>query len=292
MTLSKLDNRLTERQEKANLYKSYQRFFRVEMTKYDILNEASEAVRLKTLLWDSLDEWEKIMSIWEEDNFHNLDVEQMNTFLALNLKQVMQFKKGLPDCELIHIIDKKVELFKQNMIIITMLRNPDLKNHHWIKIEQILGTKFPTNQPLTLVMLEGLGAFTHGSEIMEVSGQASSEATLESILKKVEDSWKGLELIVLPYKNFTDVFILGSLEEIQLTLEEANINLNTLITSKHVVMIKARVEEWINSMNIMNKVLVSNYILIDNIIKLFLLLDFDWSEECIGFKTFKIFFFF
>lgn len=271
MTLSKLDNRLTERQEKANLYKSYQRFFRVEMTKYDILNEASEAVRLKILLWDSLDEWEKVMSIWEEDNFHNLDVEQMNTFLALNLKYVMQFKKGLSDCELIHIIDKKVELFKQNMNIITMLRNPDLKHHHWIKIEQILGTKFPTNQPLTLVMLEGLGAFTHGSGIMEISGQASSEATLESILKKVEGSWKGLELIVLPYKTFTDVFILGSLEGIQLTLEEAQINLNTLITSKHVVMIKARVEEWINSMNIMNKVLVSNYILIGKIIILYLL---------------------
>lgn len=264
MMLSNLNNQLLEHQEKANLYKSYQRFFRVEMTKYDILNDANEALRLRTVLWDSLDEWDRIMSVWEENNFHDLDVEQMNTFLALNLKYVMQFKKGLPDCEIVNVIDKKVELFKQKMTIITMLRNPDLKNHHWIKIEQILGAKFPTNRPLTLIMLEELGAFKHGSEIMEVSGQASSEATLETILKKVEDSWKGLELIVLPYKNSTDVFILGSLEEIQLTLEEANINLNTLITSKHVVMIKARVEKWISSMKIMNDILVSIYILIED----------------------------
>lgn len=264
MFLSKLHNNLIDRQEKANLYQSYQRFFRVEMTNFDILNDTIDAVGLRTLLWDCLEEWEKTMSVWEEDNFHNLDVDQLNTFLSLNSKYVMQFKKGLPSCELIDNIDRKVESFKQKMPIITMLRNPNLKNHHWGKIEQILGTKFPANQPLTLNILDELGAFKHGSEIMEVSGQASAEATLEAILKKVEDSWKGLYLIVLPYKNSNDVFILGSLEEIQLALEESNINLNTLITSKHVTVIKWRVEKLINSLNIMNDTLVSNSILSKN----------------------------
>ncbi|XP_025191999.1 LOW QUALITY PROTEIN: dynein heavy chain 6, axonemal-like [Melanaphis sacchari] len=225
------------------------------MTKFDILTETSEAVRLRILLRDSIVEWEKKMSAWETDNFHNLDVEQMNMFLALNLKYIVQFTKNIPECELINFINEKVQSFKTKMSIIAMLRNPNLKNHHWIKIEQILGTKFPTNQTLTLKILEELNVFSYGTEIMEVSGQASSEATLEAILKKIEDSWKIVDLIVLPYKNTHDIFILGSLEEVQLTLEEANINLNTLISSKHVVMIRSRVEEWINSMNIMNDVL-------------------------------------
>lgn len=232
------------------------------MTKVDILTEASEAVRLRMLLRDSIVEWEKQMSAWEIDNFHTLDVEQMNTFLALNLKYIVQFTKNIPECELINIINEKVQSFKAKMSIIAMLRNPNLKNHHWIKIEQILGTKFPTNQTLTLKILDELDAFSYGTEIMEVSGQASSEATLEAILKKIEDSWKIVDLIVLPYKNAHDIFILGSLEEVQLTLEEANINLNTLISSKHVAMIRSRVEEWINSMNIMNDVLVSNILIL------------------------------
>lgn len=258
MFLFKLNNRLIERQEEANVYTSYQKFFGVEIAKFDTLRNASESVRLRILLWDCLDEWEKKMSVWEEDNFHNLDVEQMNTFLALNLKYVTEFKKGLPDCEYISFINNKVESFKQKMSIITILRNPDLKPHHWIKIEQILGTKFPTNRSLTLIMLEELGAFKHGPALMEVSGHASSEETLVVMLNKVEDSWKDVDLIVLPHKNSDDVYILGSLDEVQVTLEEANINLNTLITSKHVVTIKTRVEGWINSMNIMNDILVSN----------------------------------
>lgn len=258
LALSKLNNRLLERQEESNLYESYKGLFRVEMTKFNILSDASEAVRLRILLWDSLDEWEKKMSIWEEDHFHNLEVEQMNSFLALNLKYLKQFKKSIPACKLVDLIDQKVQSFKQKMSIIKILRNSNLKDYHWIKIEQILGTKFPTNQYLTLIMLEKLGAFKYGSEIIDVSMQASSEATLEAMLKKVEDSWKIVDLIVLPYKNSNDLFILGSLEEVQLTLEEANINLNTLISSKHIMMIKPKVVEWINSMAIMNEILVSN----------------------------------
>lgn len=258
LALSKLNNRLLERQEESNLYESYKGLFRVEMTKFNILNDASGAVRLRILLWDSLDEWEKKMSIWEEDHFHNLEVEQMNTFLALNLKYVKQFKKCIPSCKLVDLIDQKVQSFKQKMPIIKMLRNSNLKDYHWIEIEQILGTKFPTNQYLTLIMLEKLGAFKYGSEIIDVSVQASSEATLEAMLKKVEDSWKIVDLIVLPYKNSNDLFVLGSLEEVQLTLEEANINLNTLISSKHIMMIKPKIVEWINSMAIMNDILVSN----------------------------------
>lgn len=260
MFLSKLNNRLVEIQEKANLYKSYQHFFRVEMAKLAELKNASDSVRLRTLLWNSIDEWEKKISTWEEDNFHNLDVEKMNTFVALNSRYVMQFKQGLPQCELVSLIENEVFSFKQKMSIISTLRNPDLKPNHWITIEKILQTKFPTHQPLTLDIIEEAGAFNMSTELVEVSGQASSEAGLLEMLKKVEDSWKLVDLIVIPYKNLSDVFILGSLEQVQLTLDEANISLNTLRTSKHVKIIRTRVEEWIDSLDHMNYVLVSNHI--------------------------------
>jgi hypothetical protein len=228
------------------------------MTKFEELKNASESVRLRILLWKCIDEWEEKMSIWNEGNFHNLDVEEMNTFIALNSKYVMQFKLGLPNSELIDKIDNAVKSFKQKMLIISILRNPDLKFNHWNTIENILQTKFPTQQPLTLSILEDEDAFNYGTELTEVSGQASSEAALLAMLKKIEDSWKLIDLIVIPYKNMPGVFILGSLEQVQLTLEEANININTLITAKHVKIIKNRVEEWKASMDLMDDILVSN----------------------------------
>lgn len=41
-------------------------------------------------------------------------------------------------------------------------------------------------QVLTLKTFEDLNAFQHAEELMEVAGQASSEAGLEALLKKVK----------------------------------------------------------------------------------------------------------
>lgn len=71
----------------------------------------------------------------------------------------------------------------------TYLRNPSLKPRHWVKIEEILKTRFTPDMVITLKMLEELQAFQHVEELMEVAGQASSEAGLEGLLKKVGCQW-------------------------------------------------------------------------------------------------------
>ena len=69
--------------------------------------------------------------------------------------------------------------------MITDLRNPSLKPRHWEVIEQVLEQQFTEEDPLTLGRLEEIHAFQHTEAIQEISGQASSEASLELILKKV-----------------------------------------------------------------------------------------------------------
>lgn len=71
------------------------------------------------------------------------------------------------------------------MPVITTLRNPNLKPRHWMTIENLLNTKFSPDVQMTLEMLEQLGVFSVPTELLEISGQASSEASLEALLHKV-----------------------------------------------------------------------------------------------------------
>lgn len=68
------------------------------------------------------------------------------------------------------------------------LRNPTLKPRHWEAIEEIIAFHFTTEEPMTLGKLVEIDAFQHIEAIQEVSGRASSEASLEAILKKVSKS--------------------------------------------------------------------------------------------------------
>ncbi len=69
--------------------------------------------------------------------------------------------------------------------MISDLRNPSLKKRHWELIEEIVEHKFDPEETITLQKLTDLKVFEHAEAIQEVSGQASSESSLESILKKV-----------------------------------------------------------------------------------------------------------
>lgn len=59
---------------------------------------------------------------------------------------------------------------------------------------------------------------------------------------QVEEAWKVAEFIVLPYKEHKDVFILGGTDDIQVLLDDSNINIATIASSRHVGPIKVRAE--------------------------------------------------
>jgi dynein heavy chain len=54
-----------------------------------------------------------------------------------------------------------------------------------MQIEEVLNYKFQPDKLITLQLLEQIGAFSHGVELQEISSQATSEAALETLLKKV-----------------------------------------------------------------------------------------------------------
>ena len=78
--LSKLQGRMEELQNRAFTYKSYQKNFKVEVTKYDELEEVHAEMKLKQLLWDSLDEWDKLYTQWNE----------VNMFVCVNILQYLK----------------------------------------------------------------------------------------------------------------------------------------------------------------------------------------------------------
>lgn len=108
--------------------------------------------------------------------------------------------------------------------------------------------------------LENYGVLDHLEELGDLAAQASSEAALEALLKKIETAWQDLELNVVNHHDSKDAFILGGLEEIQQVLDDSFININTILSSKHVGPIKTRVQAWHKDLNLCSKTLVSFYL--------------------------------
>lgn len=155
------------------------------MTRLDILDEVIAEVKLKMLLWESADNWAKTVQEWYSCDFSELNPEDMQLFTAKTMKNVTQLEKGIPKNLIVPKLRDEVELMKDKLPIIQYLRNTALRNRHWLKIENVLNYKFKPDEVMTLSLLEELKVFNYPDEIMDISGQASSEYSLELLLKKV-----------------------------------------------------------------------------------------------------------
>lgn len=225
------------------------------MTKFDELEETIGEIKLKELLWNSIDEWDTLFEEWKISKFDKLEPEVLNALVNKYGKNVYQIEKGLPPNNLLPKLKERVELMRSKMPIITDLRNQFLKKRHWDVIYEVIGFTPSPEEPLDLAKLIEIDAFDHAERLQEISGQASSEASLEGILKKVEDSWKSVDFIVLPHKDSKDVFILGGTDDIQQNLDDSMINISTIASSRHVGPIKPRVEDWQKQLDLFTKTL-------------------------------------
>uniref|UniRef100_A0A4W3JW30 Dynein axonemal heavy chain 6 n=1 Tax=Callorhinchus milii TaxID=7868 RepID=A0A4W3JW30_CALMI len=243
--LQTMQTTMDELQKRAFEYKLYQKNFKVEVTKFEMLEEVHAELKLKQLLWNSLDEWDLLVEEWMQLKFETLDAEELSAQVGKYSKFVNQLEKGLPPNTVAVKLKENVDKMKQKLPVIMDLRNPCLKHRHWELVEHAVGAKLiDMMEPLTLAQFIELNVFNYSEAIQEISGQASGETALETILKKVEDAWKITEFPVLLHRDSKDVFILGGTEEIQALLDDSIINVSTIASSRYVGPIKPRVDDW------------------------------------------------
>lgn len=248
--MEQLNERMNTLQERASQYKAYQKSFNVEVTKFTALEETHAEVRSKKLVWDSVRDWSKVSTQWETMPFETLNADEVSSQVNRMVKQVYTLMKSLPANEVIPNLQVKLERMKDKLPLIADLRNPSLKPRHWERIDQVLGSPLPHDETFTLLLLNELDVWKFKEALQEISTAASSEAALETMLKKVDDAWKKMEFPVLPYRESKDVFILGGLDEVQALLDDSQVNIATIAGSRHVGPIKVRVEDWQRQLNL------------------------------------------
>ncbi len=57
-------NKLEDLKQKSATFKTYQKNFKVEVTKFEDLDDTYTEVKLKQLLWESQKEWDNVYEGW------------------------------------------------------------------------------------------------------------------------------------------------------------------------------------------------------------------------------------
>jgi dynein heavy chain len=203
----------------------------------------------------SFKEWKEKSSTWGPTPFKALDVDSFTGDLEKFTRITSQLSSGLSKHPLTPVFKQMVMAYNAILPVIVALRNPFLVTFHWSKIESIVGISKldESNCPLSFLMERQIA--NHVDAVESVANDAANEAALLKMLKEIEISWDAIEFAMVPHKDIKEMYLVAAIDDIVAHLDEAQVQLATIRSSRYVGGIKARVDDLSKAMHQLGKCL-------------------------------------
>eukprot|EP00198_Chlamydomonas_reinhardtii_P006936 XP_001696272.1 dynein heavy chain 3 [Chlamydomonas reinhardtii] len=229
-----LDERSDPDVVQADKIQQHQRTFRLEETRFPELEDCYEDVALRHRLWTSVRGWAELTQGWLGERFDLLQPGAMEEAIGSYSRAVFKMERGLVPNKIVPKLRAGVNYWRDLVPLVSALRNPFLKERHWVKVNAAVGSYIDRNEELTLQGLLDINLLAAREAVSLISTEATQEAALEAMLDKVADKWRHVELSLKPYKALKETYVLGGVDEVLAVLEDSSMVMATISASRYV----------------------------------------------------------
>jgi dynein heavy chain, axonemal len=182
----------------------------------------------KSTLWDKIDT-DNLMS-----QIKDMQTKQCNPQSAQN-KEVKNYKAFFA-------LNDRVKNMNTILPLIAQLHSKFMQERHWKKLMRITGQKIDFKAPsFCLEDLLKLHLYRYAEEVTELVDGAQKEAKIETKLNLIQSTWEDQKF---DFKEYREVPILGDLGEIIEFVEQHQMEIMGMMSSKDVEEFKDRALHW------------------------------------------------
>ena len=116
--------------------------------------------------------------------------------------------------------------------LVSELHNPAMRSRHWKQLMKVTETQFEMDDKFSLADLLVLGLHEFVDDVEEIVERAQKELLIEKQLKKVDDTWVGLNITFMHQEDL-DIHLFGVGEEVIEALEENSLLLQNMSGQKY-----------------------------------------------------------
>jgi len=244
---------MMEIKNRVDQIQDYQRSLQIRVSPIDELSGVSNDLNLKLLLWTSYKDWQEKISQWNPTPFRAINVgnfaEEVSKFSRISI----QICSGLPDHPLGLSLKRSVSSINEMVPVVIAFSNVNLTSSHWNKLETITGLVKLEEMNYSLSFLIEKHISTFVESIESISNDASNEAQLLSMLRDIEQLWDNVVFQMIPHQDIKDFYLVKSLDDAVSVLEDTQVQLSSIRSSRFVGAIKAQVDEDSRSMGLLGK---------------------------------------
>ncbi|GFS43428.1 dynein heavy chain 7, axonemal [Trichonephila inaurata madagascariensis] len=255
---TEIQNWLTDAQYTVELFNSEEILFEWEITNYPLCITLANDLKPYVQLYEYAVDFGRKRREWLEGTIHQVDPEvveqEVMTLWRLLYKLEKTFSDSPEPRKIAENVRNTVEKFKDYIPLVQTLCNPGLRDRHWDQISEIVGFPLKPDKSTTLAKLIGLNLQEYIPQFEVISEAASKEFKLEKALDKMMEEWSEMMFSVKPFRE-SGTYILSSVDEIQLLLDDHLIKTQTMRGSPSVKPIEGRVKSWESKLMLLQEII-------------------------------------
>lgn len=233
--------------ESANL-------FEVNISDFKQLKQCRKELPILKELWDLALVVQSSLDAWQTTPWRQINVDDMEMECKRFSKELRALDKEARSWDAFSGLDGTVKNTLISLRAVAELQNPAIRARHWLQLMNATGVHFTMDQDTTLADLLRLNLHHFEDEVRGIVDRAVKEMAMEKVLGELDATWTSMAFDFEPHPR-TEIPLLKSNEELIETLEDNQVQLQNLMTSKYISFFLEEVSTWQRKLSVTDSVI-------------------------------------
>ena len=249
MLIEEMEGRIKELQSQAAL-------FEVAVPSFPLITKCKKENKMLKQLWDytflvrtSIDEWKT--TPWKD-----IDVENMDMECKKFAKDIRGLDKEMRQWNAYTGLETTVKNMLTSLRAVGELQNSAIRERHWEQLVQATRVQFIMSEDTSLADLLSLNLHNFEDEVHNIVDKACKEMAMEKMLRDLEVTWETMEFTHENHPR-TGYNLLRASEELIETLEENQVQLQNMMTSKFIGYFLKEISAWQKTLCLVDQVITT-----------------------------------
>ncbi|XP_019220092.2 LOW QUALITY PROTEIN: dynein heavy chain 11, axonemal [Oreochromis niloticus] len=221
-----MEREVAELQESASLLD-------VSISDYRDIKLCRREITILKELWDIVVYVQSSVENWTMTKWRQINVDQMDAELRRLAKDIQKLDKEARSWDVYSGLDLYVKNLLTSLQAVTQLQNPAIRERHWVQLIRTTQMDFTVTDSTTLENLLALQLHLFEEEVRNIVEKAVKEMAIEKVVTEISQTWMSMELSYEDHYQ-TSVPLLKCDEQLIETLEDHQVQLQSVFQNKHI----------------------------------------------------------
>ncbi|KAL0250960.1 hypothetical protein GEMRC1_000174 [Eukaryota sp. GEM-RC1] len=241
----------SERERKCKTYTVGEELFNLPITEYPELNQIRREIKLLDSLYSLHASVMNTIKGYGEVLWSEKDLDAISVQLSDFQQKCRRLPASLREWDAYHQLKQMIDGFYDTLPLLQQIGNDFMRPRHWEEIQRICSCKlrwdaedFQMNEILDAPLLD------HKDDVEEIANAAVKEREIEVRIAQIENDWRDQSFEFSEYKS-RGLLLLKPTEtsEIVALLEDSQMVLGGLISSRYNAPFKTKITDWIQKLS-------------------------------------------